>query len=138
MPKTVNKVSFTIPYPRGKEKAVWSRCYGLNAYYAGKHWTKRKADCEFWHMLTRSCLPRNILPKEPFKEPVRISFFWDDGLDCSNHAVMAKMIEDSLKGLVIVDDNRRYVKEIHHYFWDEGAIGVTVSEIAETKKGASA
>lgn len=38
---------FTIPYPPTKKgKAMWSRQYGMNAYYSGKHWAQRKKDAE--------------------------------------------------------------------------------------------
>ena len=36
---------FEIPYPPTKRgKAAWNKRFGLNAYYAGKHWSQRKPD----------------------------------------------------------------------------------------------
>lgn len=62
-----------------------------------------------------------------FKVPVKITFYWNDNLDCSNHAYMAKMIEDALKGWVIEDDNRKHVIGIHHEFHKENYIKVEVT-----------
>jgi hypothetical protein len=41
------------------------------------------------------------------------------------------MIEDALKGWVIEDDSRRYVKEIVHRFWEENMMRVTVEVISD-------
>jgi hypothetical protein len=101
--------------------------YGLNSIYAGKHWAKRKADKEDWHTLVLSALA-NLHSFGMFDKPVKITFYWNDGLDCSNHAYMAKMIEDCLKGYIIKDDSRRYVKEICHKFYDKPFITVEIVE----------
>jgi hypothetical protein len=108
--------------------AKFCREYGLNSIYAGKHWTKRKTDKDYWHILVKSALAKaNSL--QMFKQPIMITFYWNDGLDCSNHAYMAKMIEDCLKGYIIEDDSRRYVKEICHKFYDEPFITVEIMEV---------
>ena len=121
---------FRIPYPKNKaEQKQWSKNYGMNAYYAGKHWSVRKRDAEFWHMLVRSCLDGQDVRRIPFKRPVIISFWFNDRLDCSNHGVMIKMIEDGMKGRLIEDDSRKYVKGIECYFHDEDYIKVEVREI---------
>jgi len=44
---------------------------------------------------------------------------------------MGKMIEDCLKGYLIKDDSRRYVKEISHQFYDETYITVEITEKAQ-------
>lgn len=105
---------FQIPYPSAtKGVGSWPRRYSLNAYYAGKHWTERKRDADYWHALTRA----NIGKTPPmFDGPVELRFVWDDRLDLSNHAVIAKMIEDALKGRVIIDDSPKYVRRIVHEF----------------------
>jgi hypothetical protein len=125
------KVSFTIPYPNTKAgKTSWNKHYGLNAYYAGKHWFERKKDAEYWHYLVR-CELRNQMPKRtvPLRSPVVITFYWNDNLDLSNHACMAKMIEDALKGIIIEDDSRKHVKGIEHYFHGEDFIRIVVKEV---------
>ena len=122
--------TFIIPYPDTKAgKSQWSKRFGLNAYYSGKHWSVRKRDAEYWHFLTRSEMQRQNVRKRPFKNAVVISFYWNDRLDCSNHAAMGKMIEDAMRGVVIQDDNRKWVKGIEHYFHDEDYIRVVLREI---------
>lgn len=121
---------FGIPYPTyASEKKRWCKEYGLNAYYAGKHWAVRKRDAEFWHWLTMSNMNSQGVRRDPFKGPVSITFRWNDRLDCSNHAAIGKMIEDAMKGRVIQDDSRKYVAEIRHCFHDEDYIGVEIKEV---------
>ena len=104
------KEMICIEYPKTKAgKRQWGKEYGMNAIYAGKHWSRRKADSEYWHSLT-------------------IDFWWDDRLDMDNHAYMAKMIVDALKGWVIQDDNRRCVREIAHHWHDRGCILVEIRD----------
>lgn len=69
--------------------------------------------------------------KNPYiaKKPVTITAYFNDNLDCSNHAAEFKMIEDGLKGLLIEDDSRKYVKGILIYFHDKEYILVQVKEI---------
>lgn len=120
-------IIFTIDYPSSKkEKSEWNRRYGLNAYYAGKHYYQRKKDAEILHYITVKALRKAGIKKEIIECPVEILFFWDDGLDCDNHAVIGKAILDALKGWIIIDDSRKYVKKISHEFWDGGKIKVEV------------
>lgn len=122
---------FKIPYPQSKAgQKQWAKDYGMNAYYAGKHWAARKADAEFWHRLTQIYMNASNVRRVPFKRPVIITFHWNDRLDIDNHAIMGKMIVDALKGRVIEDDSRRYVKGVCHYFHDADYIGVEIKEIS--------
>lgn len=122
--------AFRIPYPEtAAGRKNWNREYGLNAIYAGKHWSRRRTDAEYWHALTVSALNRTHPPKTPFQRPVVISFLWNDGLDMSNHAYMAKMIEDAMKGRIIKDDSGKYVVGMEHYFHDKPWIEVRVTEV---------
>ena len=111
-------IKFTIPYPPTKKgKSVFCKRFGLNAYYAGKHWSARKRDAEELHWMTRSAM-----------RPVDVTFLWDDRLDIDNHAVLGKAIVDGMKGYILQDDNRRYVRRVCHEFWDGGEIQVEVRE----------
>ena len=122
--------SFRIYYPKSKaELKRWTKEYGMNAYYAGKHWAVRKKDAEYWHLLTRSAMNKQEVRLRPFEKPVEISFLWNDRLDIDNHAVMGKMIVDGMKGRLINDDNRRWVKCVCHYFHDEDYILVQIREV---------
>lgn len=100
--------------------------YGDNAYYTGKHWAQRKKDAELWHTLLKLEAPWD---RAPLRSPVRITFWWDDRLDLSNHSIMGKMIEDGIKGRIIQDDSRKHVVEIVHRWWDGGRIRVEVEEV---------
>lgn len=121
---------FKIPYPQSKAgQKQWAKDYGMNAYYAGKPWQLRRRDAQFWHTLVRSHMDNQDVRRVPFKRPVIITFWFNDRLDCSNHGVMIKMIEDGMKGRLIQDDSRKYVKGIECYFHDEDYIGVEIREI---------
>lgn len=57
---------------------------------------------------------------------MKVRFYWDDGLDCDNHAVLGKAFLDAMKGYILPDDNRKWVKMVSHEFWDGGAIKVEI------------
>jgi hypothetical protein len=120
-------VEFTIDYPANKAgMTMWNRQYSLNAYYTGKHWAQRKNDAAFWHALVAEALNKKKTCLELATTPVSLTFCFHDSLDCSNHAAMVKMIEDALKGVLIVDDSPKYVKQITTKFHDENNIRVIV------------
>lgn len=119
-------IQFTIPYPRDRKR--FTREYGLNAYYAGVHWSVRKKRAEAWHWEVRAALQQAKIPKKFFKKPVEISFFWDDRMDIDNHAFIAKCTVDALKGYLLEDDDRRHFAAVTHEFWDGGCIGVLIKE----------
>ena len=121
-------IKFTIPYPTKKGKSVFCKRFGLNAYYAGKHWSARKRDAEELHWMTRSAMRRAGIRERILRNPVEITFRWDDRLDIDNHAVLGKAIVDGMKGYILQDDNRRYVRRVCHEFWDGGEIQVEVRE----------
>lgn len=125
---------FRIDYPKTPEgKREWNRRYGLNAYYSGKHPAVRAKDARYWHELTFLSLLQSKVEQKLFEKPVKIIFLWNDKLDLDNHAVMGKMILDALKGRLIHDDSRRWVKSIEHAWHDEGFIGICLSEVEEMK-----
>ena len=101
--------------------------YSDNKYYAGKYPKARAADARLWHELTYYAEPWAGRP--PLRSPVRLTFYWDDRLDLSNHSIMAKMIEDGLKGRLIRDDSRKHVVEIRHRWHDGGNIKIVIEEV---------
>lgn len=122
-------IQFTIPYPPTKKgKAMFCRRFGLNAYYAGKHWGQRKKDADELHALTIASMKKAQIKREIISGPVRITFRWDDGLDIDNHGAIAKAVVDAMKGYLLADDSRRYYTAVSHSFWDGGCIGVEVEE----------
>ena len=119
-----------ISYPKNpSEKKRWNKEYGMNAYYAGKHWAKRKEDADYWHALTRAAMSKAQVRRRPFDKPVVITFLWNDRLDLDNHSIMSKMIIDTLKGRLINDDTRRWVKGIEHYWSNDDCIKVIIQEV---------
>lgn len=124
------KEVFHIDYPKTEAgRKAWNKQYGMNAIYAGKHWSKRREDAKMWHMLTLSAMQKAQCRRTPFDKPVVITFLWNDRMDCSNHAYMAKLIEDGMKGRIIKDDSCRWVKGIEHYFHSAPYIKVIVQEV---------
>lgn len=119
-------IAFEIPYPR--DKAAWNRKYGLNAYYGGKNPYARSSAMKDLHALTQVCMRKAKVPRKIVKGPVELRFLFDDRLDCSNHAVIVKGVEDAMKGWVIEDDSRKFVRKITVEFHDENCIRVEVRE----------
>lgn len=101
----------------------------MNAYYSGKCWQQRKRDAEELHTLTMLYMKKARVPKRIAAKPVEIRFLFNDHLDCSNHAVIVKAVEDAMKGWIIYDDNRQHVQRIITEFWGGDTIRVEVTEI---------
>lgn len=116
------KLKFTIEYPKKISD------YGMNSIYKGKHWSKRKADSDYWHWLTRLSLKKQKIPQAIFKKPVKIKFYWNDRFDIDNHTYMGKMIVDALKGYLIKDDTRKYFNAVEHCFYKKNCITVEITE----------
>lgn len=122
-------IRFTIQYPTTKKgKEAFCRRFGLNAYYAGKSWPARKRDAEELHLLARAAMRKSGVKEELFTVPVSVRFYWDDGLDIDNHAVLGKCVVDAMRGYILKDDNRQYLRRVSHEFWDMGEIGVEIEE----------
>ena len=121
--------SFNIPYPATVSgKRAWNKTYGMNKYWSGCHWSIRKKDAEFWHSVVKAEMARQGVGAVPYTSPVIITMVFNDRLDSINHAAMFKMIEDAMKGTVIVDDSRKWVRGSEIYFHDKPYISVCVRE----------
>lgn len=102
--------------------------YGLNSYWAGKHWGQRKQDAEYWHCLTVAAVKKARIKQ--IDRPVKITFSNNDHLDCDNHAAIEKMIVDGLRCAgVLKDDSRRYFVEKTSKFWDGTGIKIEIEEV---------
>lgn len=118
---------FEIPYPPTKAgKAAFNKRFGLNAYYSGKPWAARKRDAAELHQLALLAMRKARIPMHLVDRPVEICFYWDDGLDVDNHAIIGKAVVDAMKGKLLPDDNRRWVHKVTHAFWDGGSIRVEI------------
>ncbi len=107
---TTNDVPDAPPLPRSKGHTLvllGERPTSWNDYWAGKHWTKRKAETDRVHQVVRSVLTGE---ETPYDVPVNIriiAYFDHHPLDASN--ICEKPFEDALKGWLIVDDSPKYV-----------------------------
>lgn len=120
-------MTFEIAYPPTKRgKAAWNKRFGLNAYYAGKCWQQRKRDAEELHFIAHAAMRSAGIPRKLTEDPVSIHFYWDDNLDVDNHAVIGKAVVDAMKGWILPDDNKRWVREVAHSVWGGGKIRVEV------------
>ena len=123
-------IRFEIQYPQGKKgKSSWNRRFGLNAYYAGKSWPERKRDAEELHMIARAAMHRAGIKPGVMSSPAQVRFYWADGLDIDNHAVLGKAIVDAMKGYLLADDGTKYVRKVSHEFWDGDCIRVEVEAL---------
>lgn len=123
-------IRFDIQYPQGKKgKSSWNRRFGLNAYYAGKSWPERKRDAEELHMIARAAMHRAGIKPGVMSSPAQVRFFWADGLDIDNHAVLGKAIVDAMKGYLLADDGPKYVRKVSHEFWEGDCIRVEVEAL---------
>lgn len=123
-------IRFEIQYPKGgKAKTIWNRRFGLNAYYAGKSWPERKRDAEELHMIARAAMHRAGIRPVMLRRPVEVRFYWADGLDIDNHAVLGKAFVDAMKGYILTDDGPKYVRKVSHEFWEGDCIRVEVEAL---------
>ena len=103
--------------------------YGMNKLYSGCHWTVRKRQADFIHSLITTALYVNKVPKQPFKDPVKVSISYNSRLDIDNHSYLSKLIIDGMKGWVIQDDTKKYIRELDQKFWEGQGIKVEVESI---------
>lgn len=105
--------------------------WGMNSVYSGKHWNSRNQQATQVHLMVRSAIRKQCRNITPFDRPVSVSIWYNSRLDLDNHGYLTKMIIDGMKGLLIVDDDRRYVQELHQHFhaFDHRLIFVEVGEI---------
>lgn len=123
-------IRFEIQYPQGKKgKSSWNRRFGLNAYYAGKSWPERKRDAEELHMIARAAMHRAGIKPGVMSSSAQVRFYWADGLDIDNHAVLGKAIVDAMKGYLLADDGPKYVRKVSHEFWEGDCIRVEVEAL---------
>ena len=59
---------------------------------------------------------------------VEVNLYYNDRLDIDNHGYIAKLVIDSLKGLFIVDDTKKYVKKLTQEFYEDQGILVEIKE----------
>lgn len=84
-----------------------------NHMYAGMHWTERKKIAEYWHDLVGFTAMAQKQHKATRRVEITITCYFDSFnhiIDCDN--LMAKLAIDGLKGVVIPDDDPRFVYSV--------------------------
>lgn len=100
----MNNEAVTLTLP-GERPPSW------NNAYAGQHWAKRKAEVERIRMAVRAEIDPDRC--EPFAGPVDVTvtaFFASRPQDADN--IPAKLYVDALKGWLLTDDDRRFVRSV--------------------------
>lgn len=106
----MDKIEFVLPLKVDSKLS-------LNRIYRGMNKYERSIQVRKIHELVRNELINQRVPKKLFENPARIEFYWNSLLDLDNHGYIAKLIIDGLKGYLIYDDCKKYVREIHHAYW---------------------
>jgi len=84
--------------------------FSWNQYYAGMHWTKRKKEADRVHEVVQANLPRPCMVYEVLVSVTVTVWFEKNPFDSDN--IPAKLYVDGLRGHLLVDDDRRYVKSV--------------------------
>lgn len=104
---------------------------GLNSLYAGKHWSVRKKEADEVHFIVKNVV-RKLKGVKPFNEPVEIKIRYNTRLDIDNTGYITKLLIDSLKGYIIIDDDKRFIKRLIVEFQDESKnVIIEVRELVE-------
>lgn len=122
--KIENKIEFVLPIKVDSKLS-------LNSVYSSKHWSARKRQAEQIHNIVKMELLIRRIPKNLFKKPLRVEFYWNSLLDLDNHGYVAKLIIDGLKGYLIRDDSKKYIEKITHSYWLGKGVKIIIFESEE-------
>lgn len=106
----------------------------LNKLYEQGHWSKRKRLADYWHMRVEQAVHKTRDDISTCTLPVRIEItcFFENkvkALDPDN--IAGKLAIDALKGVVITDDNYKFVRSVTQRSRLDRANPRTVIEIKE-------
>ena len=117
----MRQIEFTIPIKINSKLS-------LNSIYAGLHWGTRRKQSQKIHEIVRLSMKSQNIPPKMFEKPVNIAFKWHSNLDLDNHGYIAKLIIDSLKGYLLLDDTSKYVTLITHEYQKDKGVKVKIQE----------
>lgn len=104
-----------------------------NKFYDSPHWTVRAKFSKDTHWLVRSCLPEQY---EMFTVPVNIKIqahYMHHPTDSDN--LCAKIYIDGLKGLVIEDDDPRWLHDVSTRSFTGATSDYVLIQITEADNG---
>lgn len=84
------------------------RAFSWNTMYSGIHWTKRKAEVDRVKLVVRAALTGDETPFERSVDIYTTAYYDEQPADSDN--VWDKPYIDALKGWLLKDDNRRWVR----------------------------
>lgn len=90
--------------------------WGMNRVYSGDHWSIRKQQAAQVHILVKAAIRKQCRNVPVFGSPVTVRIRYNSRLDIDNHGYITKLIIDGMKGLLIKDDDKRYVRELIQCF----------------------
>jgi Holliday junction resolvase RusA-like endonuclease len=79
-----------------------------NDFYSGGHWSKRKDAKDIAHQLVRAAIDPNVTPFNCQVDIYTTVYFASKPQDSDN--ICDKLFNDALKGWVIREDDKRYVR----------------------------
>jgi len=90
------------------------KCPSLNASYAGRHWTSRKAEADLIHSLVAiSCRNQGVKPIVEFPIDIVIKASYKDNRRRDSGNVSNKELIDGLvMAKILPDDNTKYVYSV--------------------------
>ena len=110
--------------------------WGMNELYSQK---KRRNDrmrqAEMVHLMVRAAIRQQVRPVQQFRKPVIVTIWFNSRLDVDNHGFLSKLIIDSMKGLLIEDDDRKHVAGLEQYFHDDDPNEVFVDVREKNEQG---
>ena len=115
----MDRIEFTLPIK------VTSKM-SFNKVYAGEHWSKRSKEAETYHNFVKYELMKQKIRKKIWELPVEITFLYNSNLDIDNHAYIDKLIIDGLKGYLIKDDSKKYVRRKIDDYWEGQGVRIIV------------
>ncbi len=90
--------------------------WGMNRIYSGNHWNIRKSQAQQVHLMVKSAIRKQCKGAKLLTNPVSVRIWYNSHLDIDNHGYISKLIIDGMKGILLNDDSRRYVKELTQGF----------------------